>query len=179
MMTTYSAAADMLLGTVARPVDAILLPYVQDGADRIDAILGERYVTPIVIDGTVAANRSGVLLLKQINNYLATGMFIIAAATDSENNQLNAYGAKLINDANGLLFELAQGSRTLTGAVYLDVADVGQTGPLINNLDATSLVENFYGLVTTPFSPFGYTTPIFPNGNGDGQPYYGNGFGGF
>lgn len=165
-MTTYSAAGDMLLGSITVTDSTTQTPFIQDASDRIDAVLGNRYLTPIVIDESVPANRSSFLLLKMIANYLASGMFIVAQAAPSEDNALNAYGAKLIATAEQNLSQLAMGDVTLTGATYLNEGDVGQSGPIINNADPTSLVDNFYAYTSAHYtSGFGhFGNPLFsPN----------------
>ena len=168
---TYSEVADLLLGDIPTPNDAE--KYVNDASDEIDSKLGMRYVTPITVDETVPAYRSTPLLLKRINNLLASGRLILAKAASASQQEPNAYGLSMVNDALVALNQLTSGDITLPGASFLEENDVGQSGPIISNLDAQSNVESFYGMVTTPSTYQGQPYPvIFPSG----APYY---FGGY
>jgi hypothetical protein len=149
-MGTYSDVSDLILGDVPQPSDAIR--WVQDATDEIDSKLGIRYVTPIVIDDSVPANRSTSLLLKRVNNWLASGRLIVAKAASSSEQQMNAYGVYLLTQAENTLNEMVKGEMPLPGLTPLDSSDVGASGPQINNLDAQSNVESFYTFVTTPRS---------------------------
>ena len=149
MGDTYSEAADLLLGDVPPPPDAG--KWVQDATDEIDSKLGLRYVTPIVVDETVPGNRVTTLLLKRIANWLASGRLVCSKAASTSQQEINAYGASLIAQAEAALDQLVSGDVVLPGAAFLDVDDVGKSGPVINNLDDASLVESFYTAVTTPF----------------------------
>jgi phage gp36-like protein len=151
MADTYSEVSDLLLGEIPTPSDAG--KWVQDATDEIDSKLGFRYVTPIVVDETVAANRVTILLLKRIANWLASGRLVCAKAAASSQQEVNAYGLSLLAQATEALNQLMSGDLILPGAQFVDTGDVGQSGPVINNLDATSLVESFYGFVTPSVFP--------------------------
>lgn len=167
---TYSEVADLLLGDIPTPKDAE--KYVNDATDEIDSKLGMRYVTPIVVDETVAANRSTPLILKRINNLLASGRLICAKAASASQQEVNSYGLSMITDALVALNQLMAGDITLPGAAFLNEGDVGQSGPMISNLDAESNVESFYSMVTTPAAFTGQPYPvIYPSGS----PYYSGG----
>lgn len=168
-MSTYSTTEDMLLGNIPPLKDVTLVQrYVQDGADEIDSKLGMRYTTPIVIADT-PSTRAGMLLLKRINNYLATGWYILASSASQESVELNAYGAKLVGDATAALDSLATGATPLPGAATIDPGDMGISGPVLSNLDATSQVENFYQYTQHPwgsgFGHRGFGEPIFAPGH--------------
>lgn len=163
-MATYSAAADLLLGDVDVP-PAMSGKYVQDAADEIDSKLAFRYVTPIIVTDT-PATRSTLLLLKRINNWLASGRLILARGTTGQVQDLHAYGAKLIADAEAALAEIASGDFVLPGATLLNPDDAGTSGPIINNLDAESNVESFYGFVQKdPATWLPGTTVVYPAGS--------------
>jgi phage gp36-like protein len=161
--TTYSTAADMLTGNIKVIDPTILDRYVQDATDEIDSKLGYRYVTPIVIPDT-PQTRAGNLLLKRINNFLASGWFVLAQSISDEENQNNAYGLKLVQDATRLLDAIVAGTVPLVGAPLLIADDQGITGPLISNLDVASNVESFYNYVENPPFSNRLTPPIFPAG---------------
>lgn len=171
-MGTYSEVADLILGDIPEPKDAIR--WVQDATDEIDSKLGMRFVTPIVIDETVVAYRATILLLKRINNWLASGRLIVSKAASGEMQQLNAYGAYLLTQGEAALNELVKGDLPLPGLTPLESDDVGASGPIIGNVDAQSNVESFYTFVTTP-RPFG-SDPMIDRGIvWPGQPLFGRG----
>lgn len=165
-MSTYSEVSDLLLGDIPIPKDA--MKWVQDATDEIDSKLGQRYLTPIIINDSVPGNRSTTLLLKRIANWLASGRIILAKAASASQQETNQYGLMLIKEATSALDSISSGAITLPGASFVNSEDVGESGPIINNLDATSNVESFYGFVTTP-SVFGPCDPpwqIWPDGRG-------------
>lgn len=170
-MATYSEVGDLLLGDLPNPRDAE--KWVQDATDEINSKLGLRYVVPIVVDQTVPANLVTVLLLKRINNHLASGRLLCAKAASASQQEVNQYGMSLLREAISALNSLVAGEMTLPGATFIDAEDVGQSGPIISNLDAQSNVEAFYGMVTTPASYPGQSWPvIYPAGSG----YYSGGY---
>lgn len=164
-MATYSEVGDLLLGDIPNPRDAE--KWVQDASDEIDSKLGTRYVTPIVVDESIAANRVTPLLLKRIANHFASGRLVCAKAASASQQEVHQYGMSLIRAANDALNQLVAGEMTLPGAGFLDTADVGQSGPIISNLDAASNVESFYGMVTAPRTYPGQPYPVlYPAGSG-------------
>lgn len=158
----YSEAADMLLGEIPPPTSAVADKYVNDAADEIDSKLGLRYVTPISIDAE-PKNRASKLLLKRLNNWLASGRYVMAQSVTSELQQVHAYGAQLVRDATKALDAIVSGEYSLQGAQFLDTDDIGKSGPVIFNLDAESGVESFYGL--TQRDPMTWPVDrVFPSG---------------
>jgi hypothetical protein len=105
-----------------------------------------------------------VTLLKQLNVYLATGMFIVATSASEEDIQLNAYGRYLLTQADAALNMIAAGDQILPGAGLLDPTDVQTSGPIINNLDASSGVEDFYAYVRDPWHS-GFSDGLSPTGS--------------
>lgn len=165
----YSTPEDLLLGDIPLPPNAA--KYVNDASDEIDSKLGLRYVTPIVVTGDVAY-RPTKLLLKRIANFLASGRLILALSISQEMQFQNAYARELVNGATAALDAIANGDITLPGAQFLEVADLGTSGPIINNLDAASNVESFYEFVTQ--DPLTYVPPgalIWPAGTTRRTPY--------
>lgn len=148
MADTYSEVGDLLLGDIPVPSDAG--KWVQDATDEIDSKLGLRYVTPIIVDETVPGNRTTTLLLKRINNWLASGRLVCSKAASTSQQEVHAYGTSLIVQAIAALDQLVSGDIVLPGAAFVDTDDVGKSGPIISNVDSASLVESFYTFVTTP-----------------------------
>lgn len=164
-MATYSETGDLLLGDLPSPRDAE--KYVQDATDEINSKLGFRYVVPIVVDQSVPANLPTILLLKRINNHLASGRLVCAKAASGSQQEVHQYGLSLIREAELALNQLVSGEMTLPGATFQSSDDVGQSGPIISNIDAASNVEAFYGMVTTPGGYPGQPWPvIYPAGSG-------------
>lgn len=146
----YSAASDLLLGDI--PLSAALdrTKFVVDAADEIDSYIGSRYVTPIDTSANTQVVRHSVLLLKRLNNFLATGRLILAIDAGGEDTALHAYGARLVNESLRALREIADGSVDIEGAVLHDPSYVGDPGPAIVNYDKTSAVDAFYSRVMVP-----------------------------
>lgn len=156
-MAAYSATTDLLTGNV--PVPSYLSPqkFVDDAADEIDSKIGFLYSTPIDIvsvDSTVP--RPARLLLKRINNFLASGRLLLAAAAGQEDSQLHAYGWSLIQEATIALNAIASGAITIEGATRIDTGDeAAVTAVIINNLDPESTVEAFYNRIANPNYSYG------------------------
>jgi len=143
---TYSEKEDLLIGDIRlSPQYGDGTKFVELAADDMDAQLGHVYLTPIVIPEDIPENRPSILLLKRINNCLASGRLIMDMALGGEDTVLNAYGLKLYNEGIALLTELCGADYTLVGAGKIPSEDAREnTGPQIVNEDATSLVEGFY-----------------------------------
>lgn len=149
----YCAEADLLIGDIS--VSAQLSPakYVADAADEIDSKIGFRYLTPV----PTTAPRPVLLLLKRLNSHLASGRLILAATISANQEELNSYGASLVNDAQLTLEALASGEMVLPG---VDPSPTLPPSPsaddplaqkiLLSNLDPVSQVESFYTAVTSP-----------------------------
>jgi phage gp36-like protein len=160
----YSEIGDLLLGDVPKSSDTEAQKYVNDAADEIDSKIGMRYQTPVSVDDS-PANRATTLLLKRINNWLASGRYIVAKAASSELQEVHAYGLSLIKEATLALQAIQNGDITLSGATFLNTDDEGRSGPMIYNQDAESNVESFYAW--TQRDPCLYPWPdarIYPAG---------------
>ncbi len=156
-MTAYSAVEDLLTGNIPTPVYLDSQKFVNDAADEIDSKIGFLYVTPIDI-GDTDIPRPARLLLKRINNFLASGRLILAAAAGQEDSQLHAYGWSLIQEATAAVNQIAMGEIPIEGAVKVD-ADTDTaavTAVIINNLDPESNVEAFYNRVMNPAYSYGF-----------------------
>lgn len=160
-LQAYSLPGDMLLGGI--PPDSVVNQekYVQDAADEIDSRLGFTYVTPMVLTD---APRPVKLLMKRINNFLATGRYIMAVASPIEQQALHAYGRSLVENAEASLTQIAEGVILLEGVALVDESGAPEkVGPQIHNKDTESAVDAFYDRVVNPAygvvfsSPYGGT----------------------
>lgn len=155
----YSAKADLLVGSIPLPGYLDADKYVDDAADEIDSKLGFVYETPIpVAEGAEGqAPRPVRLLLKRINNFLATGRLLLAVDSGGEEVRLHAYGQKLVEDATIALDAIVKGEIDLHDVTLVQVDRLVQTTPIINNLDEESAVEAFYDRVVNPnYAGFGF-----------------------
>ena len=137
---TYSEVEDLILGNIPTPANA--QKYVDDGADEIDARIGFKYATPIVV-GESAEERPVRLLLKRINNWLASGRLIMALDGGGEDDQLHQYGLYLVTEANKTLDQIVDGEIVLPGVDPASPSSEIVTGPQMTTGDAYSLVEGF------------------------------------
>ena len=146
----YSEVSDLLLGDIRLPArygDGT--GFINLAADEIDAQIGHIYETPIELDDS-PENRPALLLLKKINNFLASGRIITDMAAAGEDRELHAYGWSLITQATALLNKLSGGEIVIPGATPLPGTEDQAKGPLIINEDEVSLVEDFYLRYTRP-----------------------------
>lgn len=167
----YSTKADLRIGDIRLPArfgDGSA--FVEEAADEIDAQLGHIYVTPFVIDAAVAKNRPAILLLKKINNLIASGRLVLDMAASSEDQTLHAYGASMLKEGLKLLAMIQSREILLTGAELIPNSEGKNdpTGPMIYNEDAESLVQGFY-------APSGLTLLAEPYPAGWPAPYSGTG----
>jgi hypothetical protein len=167
-VTTYSTKADLRIGDLRLPTrmgDGT--GFVEAAAEEIDAQLGHIYKTPLEIDPNVPSNRPAILLLKNMNNLIASGRLVLDLAASSEDDSLHAYGRSMLQEGLTLLRMIQQRDILLTGAeqIVSSEGDKNLTGPMILNEDPVSLVEGFYN---PPYSiapgfrfprPYGAVTP--------------------
>jgi phage gp36-like protein len=146
----YSTIDDLLLGDLPLGSKIDPIRFVQDAADEIDSVLGFRYVTPIDVSDSADTKRYVKLLLKRINNHLASGRLILAADIGGEDSVLHAYGVSLIQEATAALCQIVNGTVSLEGAAENEVGGAS-TGPTIINEDERSGVAAFYGFVSRPW----------------------------
>ncbi len=145
---TYSTKDDLRIGDIRLPDrygDGS--SFVVSAAEEIDAQLGHIYVTPFDIDENVPQNRPAILILKKINNLIASGRLIMDLAASKEDTTLHAYGWAMLKEGLGLLKALQDRSILLTGSELIDYNADGEqtpTGPMIHNVDSESRVESFY-----------------------------------
>lgn len=159
----YCTVADLLIGDIQTSAQLDPQKYVNDAADEIDSKIGFRYTTPIQPE-SAGTPRPVVLLLKRLNAHLATGRLILAATISANQEELNAYGASLVEDVQLVLAAISGGDQRLPGAELLPGTTATDpllaTPILLSNLDAESGVEGFYTAVAglTNESPSPYQT---------------------
>lgn len=168
-VVTYSTKDDLRYGDLRLPArlgDGT--SFVESAAEDIEAQLGHIYVTPFAIPD-VPANRPSILLLKKINNLVASGRLVLDLAASSEDDQLHAYGRAMLKEGLELLGMVRDRNILLTGAELITDSDGDKTvtGPVILNEDKASLVEGFYApptqvLGAEPF-PAGWPAPYSNN----------------
>jgi hypothetical protein len=164
--SVYSATTDLLIGNIPLPATLTPQKYVDDAADEIDSIIGFKYQTPIDMSDLGAVAKPARLLMKRLSNWLATGRIILAVDAAGEDNNLHAYGLKLVSDASAVLQAIADGSVVLEGATTLSDPDDASAGlrraPAIANVDSESIVEAFYAALdpNNYSATFPYSYPI-------------------
>lgn len=159
----YSAPGDLLMGKIPLPSYIDPQKVVDDAADEMDSKIGFLYQTPVDINELSSQLvRPARLLLKRINNNLATGRLILAIASPEENKNLHAYGWALVTEATKALECIAEGEVKLDGAPLVDTSGgEAVTTPLIDNLDAESNVEAFYDRLANPNYVYGPLLPYY------------------
>lgn len=116
--------------------------FVQDAADEIDSKLGFVYKLPL--EPLPLPTHQG-LLLKGINNKLASGRLILALDIASEDRALHAYGLRLVTEAQAELMLIANGGVVLTAVgINEDIVEVESKVPTLTNYDSESGVDAFY-----------------------------------
>lgn len=140
---SYSEVSDLLVGDTR--LDGVISKqaYVDAAADEIDGFLGGMYETPVVVSGD-AVSRSTMLMLKTINNWLATGRIILTISRTGEDNNLDALGKYYVEMAMERLKQIANGTIKLPGATSTSPAGPNSRGPQHANSDKESLVDAFY-----------------------------------
>ena len=154
----YSVVADLLTGDVPTPGYLSPQKYIDDAADEIDSKIGFIYKTPVIIteENPVGTPNPVVrpvrLLLKRLNNFLASGRLIMAVSAAGEDDRLHAYGYSLVQDATLALMQISEGKLPLDGVERLDETDgeVSVTAPLFYNEDLESNVSAFYDRIVNP-----------------------------
>lgn len=135
----YSATPDLLVGDLVLSSALDTTKYIQGAADEMDSKLGFIYLVPVDV-GTLPAYQA--LLLKNINNKLASGRLIMDIAAGGEDRSLHAYGARLVQEANSDLLQIANGTVELD-AEKQPITSQNDTGPAVTNSDEFSAVDTF------------------------------------
>ena len=164
----YSEPSDLLVGDMPLPRGMKPQSYVDDAADEIDSTIGFIYETPVdIATDTTTVARPVRLLLKRLNNLLASGRLIQAMTVGGQRQELHAYGASLVNQALDVLKQIQAGDLVLEGVPLIENPDNPEkfSGPQIFNLDAESNVESFYDRIANPYYSFGVERLTFnPDG---------------
>lgn len=120
-MATYSTVDDLLTGDILISQKVDKAKFVQEAADEIDSKLGFLYELPLAPAQPVPAPQTPVpleehelLLLKGINNKLASGRLILTLDIAGEQTVLHAYGLRLITEAMNDLMLVANGQVLLS-----------------------------------------------------------------
>ena len=146
----YSAPDDLLLGDLIVSESVGKQKYVDDAADEINSAIGFLYTIPVVTDAQGVDPIVG-MVLKRLNNWLATGRLIMALAAGGEDTNLHAYGLSLVTQAQATLAQIASGELKLPGAAPAPgTEDNRPEGASVSNVDEYSAVEAFYGEVMRP-----------------------------
>ena len=158
----YCETTDLLKGDIPLPTHmADGQGYIDTAADEMDTILGQLYVTPIVLDPLDPLLRPSLLWLKTCNKFIGSGRLILDLDLSEENANLHAYGLSLLNQGIEMLKMIQSGAASITGAIPLD-PDAGSqlTGPMIYNEDKFSLVQGGYEFLLDPWATPGWP-PVF------------------
>lgn len=159
----YCSEADLRTGDLRAPSYTSKEQYIKGAAKEIESALGHIYVTPFVIDPSVPENRPSILLIEKLNWLLASGRFILDVAAAGERDNLHAYGASMLKEAQDILKQLQNREPLLTGAPLIPgTGDQGGSGPRIDNEDSESLVKGFYEQNRSPYLGAGEPLPGWP-----------------
>jgi hypothetical protein len=158
----YCETTDLLKGDIPLPsYMAAGQGYIDTATDEMDTVLGQLYVTPIVLDPDDPLLRPSVLWLKTCCKFIASGRLILDLDISEENDNLHAYGLSLLNQGLEMLKAIQSGAASITGAIPLDpAAGTHPTGPMIYNVDTASLVQAGYEFLLDPLALPGWP-PMF------------------
>lgn len=160
----YSAPTDLLTGKIPLPSYIDPQKVVDDAADEVDSKIGFLYETPLDTSESGPLTRPARLLIKRINNNLASGRLILMVTSSEENKNLHAYGWSLVNEALEALRCIAEGEIPLGDDVpKIEGSASPVTVPLISNLDAESNVEAFYDRIANPAYLYGPLGTLYHN----------------
>lgn len=152
---TFSTTADLLLGDLELTREDLAQKYVDQAFDEMRAKLGWVYALPLrpAEPSNFAATEDSwqqlpdheKLLLKDINNKIASGRYIMAQDVGGEDTTLHAYGYALLREGQSDLMALANGVVNLTAKRYVIEEEVLASArtPSIINEDEESLLLGF------------------------------------
>jgi hypothetical protein len=141
----YSAVGDLLLGDLVTHSALDKAQFVKDAFDEMNSMLGTVFEIPIDVTASSPIPEHARLLLKRINNHLATGRLILAVAIGGEDGSLHAYGLYLVREAYARIREILENPQAYLPDAVLRDDILLDTGPTIAHQDAESAVSAFYG----------------------------------
>jgi hypothetical protein len=147
----YSEVTDLLLGNIPLPTGERAIKSknaVDRAADEIDGALGLKYQTPIKSTGP--NQRAITALMRNVNNWLASGRLIQELTASTQGTEIHAYAASLVNQAWMILNKIIAGEIVLDGVPGNGSSTPPAYGPLISNKDSESNVDAFYDRVAPP-----------------------------
>lgn len=144
----YSEVSDLLLEDIELGLAVNTQRFVDLAFEEIDSKIGWRYKLPLeATDGGgdwETLPRHQMLLLKGINNKLASGELILSLDIAEEKPSLHAYGLYLVQQARAELMLLANGDVVLDAVPYAPATeDIPDRTPGITNEDSESLTLAF------------------------------------
>lgn len=150
-MTAYSVVSDLLLGDVQIGTAIDPQKYVDDAADEMNSRLGMVYNLPLPL---VSMPEFVKTILKLVNNRIASGRLLMAAAAAAQSHDLHAYGLSLVTDGYTDLGKILGGEIVLEGAVRRTNGNQA-LAPTVTNRDGVSAVEAFedYFYPPAPYYP--------------------------
>ena len=171
----YSHVQDLLLGNIPLPAGDKSKRAVERASDEIDSILGIKYKVPIIAKGQYEHQVRA--LLRNVNNWLASGRLIEELTASSQTVEVHAYANNLINQALQVLQQILRGEILLPGVDPIGGDDgVGtETGPIVVNADESSQTNWYYDEIDNPL--YGVQNPssklYFPPGRVGPYPWLG------
>lgn len=149
MSYTYSEESDLLVGDMMFGPSTSKQKYIDGAADDMNAKIGYIYSLPLApVSPLTALPEYEQLLLKSINNKLASGRLIMDMAIGGEQQTLHAYAKRLVDEANQELMCIANGDVELSAERRAtDAVVIAKNTPGIRNVDEESLVLGFENTV--------------------------------
>lgn len=155
----YCDVTDLFIGDTR--LDETTTPpqaFVNSAGDEIDAAIGYAYITPIAPDDN-SQNRPTILLLKLLNQYIATGRILITTGRVGEDGKLDALGQYYLTMGLQRLQMIVDGKIDLIGAIHTAGSN-NMKGPQLTNSEPQSLVDMFYSEMN-PSNPGFWIDPIY------------------
>lgn len=163
----YSEKSDLLIGDLFISERFDQGKFVQEAGDEINAKLGWLYelplhlpwsvtnpeVDPIPDDSWTLLPEHQKLLLKGINNKLASGRLILTLSIPGEETTLHAYGYSLVREAQSELMVLANGEYWLAAQRSILETAKPDSRPSITQHDEESLLLGFENTVLRKHDP--------------------------
>ena len=148
MASVYGDITDLDVGDIS-VLDDTKTRHVNNAADEIDSRLGFMYQTPFTVSNTSDA---GWKLIQRLARFVASGRLLMEIAQASENQMVQAYAKRLLDDAEAAFALILEGKVNLSPATPSDPGSSvdNQNAVTVTNLDPYSQVEAFYGWAALP-----------------------------